>query len=400
MSRAFFARLPIFGCAGFIVFLFLTVVWNFAVERDWPKLRIRSASPLAGVSHPKPAQWTLDAFLSGETQKAVSTNLGRSLLVFPISVRAKNQLVFSLFGHSAAPGVVIGRNGQLYQQSYIDEFCARDGAADPARLDAWASSLRRVQDAAAAAGKGFVYLIAPSKAARYSGDLPTDAACAARIGAMPEKLTPYRAALAGKGVRFVDGPALIDARRKDYAMPLFPRGGTHWNNLAAALALQEATRLAPTPVGVLAFDWAPAPEAVDTDRDLLDLLNLLWPDTSYPTPVVTRATPPQRCARAPRLLAMGDSFLEEILLAATLTPCPPQVDYWFYMRGENETGVDLLHYRRPPGDPSKGQRVPAVPADLVENLRGADLIVLEENETNIAATRQAGDLLAAFSRLP
>ena len=163
------ARLPIFGCAGFIAFLFLANLWNFAVEGDWPKLRIRSAWPLYGVAKPKPAPWTIDAFLSGETQKAVSINLGRMSPVFPISVRAKNQLVFSLFGGSAAPGVVIGRNGQLYEQFYIDEFCARDGAFDSARLGAWSSTLREIQEMAQARGKSFVYLISPSKAARYPG---------------------------------------------------------------------------------------------------------------------------------------------------------------------------------------------------------------------------------------
>ena len=43
MKSLTLARLPIFACAGFIGFLFLANLWNFAVERDWPKLRIRSA---------------------------------------------------------------------------------------------------------------------------------------------------------------------------------------------------------------------------------------------------------------------------------------------------------------------------------------------------------------------
>ena len=65
--------------------------------------------------------------------------------VFPISVRAKNQLVYSLFGVSAAPNIVIGRNGQLLGRIYIDEFCARDGAFDPARLERWSSTLREIR---------------------------------------------------------------------------------------------------------------------------------------------------------------------------------------------------------------------------------------------------------------
>lgn len=400
IKGAIIARLPIFGCAGFILFLFLANLWNFAVERDWPKLRIRSASPLAGVAKPKPTPWTLDAFLAGETQKAVSINLGRASPVFPISVRAKNQLVYSLFGESAAPGVVIGRNSQLYEQFYIDEFCARGGAPDLARIDQWASTLRAVQQAAEARGKSFVYVMSPSKAAQYAEDLPPDASsCAARAASTPDKLAPYRAALAKAGVRHVDGVGLISAERPHYAIPLFPRGGTHWNSVGGALALRAATRvLAVSPVGVLDFSYAPAPEAMGIDRDLLDLLNQLWPDTHYPTATIGRAGKTSDCARTPRLLALGGSFLHQILAAATLAPCPPQIDYWFYMRMEDNR-IELGHYRRAPGDASNGERLSAALGELDENLVGADLILLEENESNIGTTKQVGHLADAISRL-
>ena len=114
MTRRIFERLPIFACAGFIGFLFLANLWNYAVERDWPKLRIRSAQPLNGVTSPEPAPWTLSAFLTGETQRAASMNLGRTSPVFPISVRAKNQTMYSLFGVSGAANIAIGRGGQLF----------------------------------------------------------------------------------------------------------------------------------------------------------------------------------------------------------------------------------------------------------------------------------------------
>ena len=400
MKSLTLARLPIFGCAGFIAFLFLANLWNFAVERDWPKLRIRSAWPLAGVAKPKPAPWTFDAFLSGETQKAVSINLGRMSPVFPISVRAKNQLVFSLFGGSAAPGVAIGRDGQLFEQLYIDEFCARDGGFDPSRLSAWSSTLRDIQEMAQARGKSFVYLISPSKAARYPEDLPKSAPCAARATMMPEKLAPYRAALDESHVRYVDGAALIAAEKSKQPIALFPRGGSHWNSVGGALAMRDVTRAPPaTPIGVLDFTSAPAPEAVGTDRDLLDLLNLLWPDAHYPTATIGRAGEKGDCARAPRLLALGGSFLHQVLAAATLAPCPPQIDYWFYMRTENNK-IELGHYRRPPGDASNGERLTATSEELDENLAGADFVLLEENEAGIATTKQIGHLAEALRRLP
>ncbi len=162
MTRRIFERLPIFACAGFIGFLFLANLWNYAVERDWPKLRIRSAQPLNGVTSPEPAPWTLSAFLTGETQRAASMNLGRTSPVFPISVRAKNQTMYSLFGVSGAANIAIGRGGQLFGWEYIDEFCSRGRAPTAAAgLDNWADAITEIAAAAKTHGKGFAYLISP-----------------------------------------------------------------------------------------------------------------------------------------------------------------------------------------------------------------------------------------------
>ncbi len=387
-------RLPIFGCAGFIAFLFLANIWNFAVERDWPKLRIRSASPLAGVAKPRPAPWTLEAFLSGETQKAVSNNIGRALPVFPISVRAKNQLVYSLFGNSGASGVVVGRGGQLFEQNYIEEFCKRGSAPDVERIAQWAASLREIQDDVEAAGKSFIFVISPSKAARYADDLPASASCASRVATIPDKLAPYVAALRENGVRFVDGAGLISARRPDYEIALFPRGGTHWNLLGAALALHEATRVSPSAIGRFDFTWRLAPQPGEVDRDLIDLLNLLWPDLSYPTAIVNSDGAAGDCAKTPRLLAVGGSFLHEILIAATHAPCPPRIDYWFYMRTESN-GVELGHFTREPREIENGARESTEPAALAANMRAADLVILEENKSGVGTTKQLGQALSA-----
>src|SRR5512136_1380553 len=144
--------------------MLLINIWNAAVSNDWPKLRIRSAEQLWGVTAPKAPQWSLDAFLSGETQKAVSARVGQMQPVFPISVRIRNQFLYSLFGVSGAPDLLVGRERTLFEKSYVNEFCARGAAPNPSLVDEWATRLRAIQDAVEAQGKRFVYLISPSKA--------------------------------------------------------------------------------------------------------------------------------------------------------------------------------------------------------------------------------------------
>jgi hypothetical protein len=77
------------------------------------------------------------------------------LPVFPISVRAKNQLIFSLFHESAAAGVVIGKNDQLYEQFYINEFCGRVLNPSLSNISQWGDSLHQIQSSLEKLGKKF-----------------------------------------------------------------------------------------------------------------------------------------------------------------------------------------------------------------------------------------------------
>ena len=404
MRRRLLERSPIFACAGLIGFLFLANLWNFAVERDWPKLRIRSAQPLSGVTRPEPAPWTFEAFLKGETQSAASANAGRSSPVFPISVRAKNQMLYSLLGVSGAANFEIGPGGQLFGSAYLEEFCARGASADSAHVDAWAQKIAAISLRANELGKGFVYLFSPSKAAHAPEYIPRNRRCPA-LGAdrAQQKLAPYRDALAARGVPFLDAAGLLREASAIYPIDLFPRGGIHWNLLGAGLALREASRLlaaepSGSPIGAYEFDWREEDEAKGVDRDLLDLLNLFWPDAHYPTAAIFRAGPSASCARPPKLLLVGDSFLREIIVAASQAPCAPIVEHWFYARND-EGGAGLLRYRTQPGEIGNGERLVADLALLPQSFADADAILLEENEHNVTELSSVENLYEAARAL-
>ena len=398
MDARLLARTPIFAAAALIGCLFLVNLWNFAVERDWPKLRIRSAEPLNGLSAEKPIPWTVQAFLSGETQRAVSNHLGRASPLFPMSVRLKNQFLYSFFGVSGAPNVAIGRNGDLISSEYIKEFCARGAPPPQEKLDAWAGDIGEIGAKAAALGKSFVYLISPSKAAYEPSWLPPGLRCPSLAHPeAAEKLAPYTAALAARGVPVVDGQALLRKERANYPVDLFPRGGIHWNLLGAALAMQDITakwaaQPMGSPIGEFAFDWREREIAEGTDKDLVELLNLISPPLRYPTASIERRGRPAACAKNPRLLMVGSSFLRELIVVASQAPCPPTIDYWFYVQAEGRS--ELARFITKPGEIGNGARIPADPAELAQSLKEADAVVLEEIALNLSTTRQVGNLLA------
>jgi hypothetical protein len=406
MTRArlrFLQRLPIFACAGLLAALMVANVWNAIVADTWPKLRLRSAQPLWGVAPPPPAPVGLTAFLSGETQKAVSSAVGQRQPIFPLAVRTKNQFLYSVLGVSGAPGITIGRERRLFETFYIGEFCRRGAAPDPAAVDAWAARLRAIQDAVEAKGKAFVFIITPSKANIYSRYLPAKAKCPALAVGGGDKLTSYRAALEAHDVAYVDGVAVTRAALPDYPVDLFSPGGTHWNVLGAALSTRALTRRLnmrkPGALPIYDFDWRLREELDGADIDLLRLLNLLWTDWRFPSASVVGRNA-GACDGPPKIFAAGGSFLIEVLADLADAPCGARVDYWHYMKGPT------------PGEFVRWRRIANSAADFAQplddtvvtdsafegGLAEAGVVVLEENESVIGEMGQARDLLAAASK--
>ncbi len=95
---------------------------------------------------------------------------------------------------------------------------------------------------------------------------------------------------------------------------------------------------------------------------------------------------------------VGDSFMRELIVVSAQTPCPPTIDYWFYMR-DNHGGVTLARFVTAPGETGNGARLTADLAQLPRSFLDADAVVLEENELNIGETKQVGNLLAAARAL-
>src|SRR5208283_3457640 len=123
--------------------------------------------------------------------------------------------------------------------------------------------------------------------AHFPQYLPAGLNCPAlaHISAAQAKLAPFRAALEQRGAPYVDSAQL----------------------LGAALALRDATRVfdaAPggSPFRRFDFDWREDDLAKGTDRDLLDLLNLYWPDDRYPTAIVEGRGRGGACPRTPHIL--------------------------------------------------------------------------------------------------
>ncbi|MBV8591121.1 MAG: hypothetical protein JO212_13890 [Acetobacteraceae bacterium] len=384
--RTWLPRLPVLLGAGLLALACGQIVWNASLGTAFPRLHMRVKQVLLGQGAEQPVPPSWNNLLTGRFQQDFATNLGKLSVLRRDAVRWKTQVYYSAFGMSAWPNIVVGDNRQLFQWPYIQEFCTRDLAQFRPRAEAWVTRLRALQDDFQRRGKRFLYLITPSKAAVYPNYLPPDFTCRSQEADRAGKLTLYRKLLDNGGVDYVDAAGRVEANKNAFDVDLFPRGGAHWNRLAAALAAQTITAHVNQSERLLTpfeFDWRISWHPAGSDRDLYDVLNLVFRDDHYPVPELSyRSASPPQC-RPAHIVEVTGSFIFEVNEVLAQIACRPAISAWFYW--------DLKHFEYPNGEQTL---VPADPARRSQDiLRDADLVILEENESVLPQSGHAEKLM-------
>lgn len=338
-------------------------------------LRHRPAdASLVGVQlPPDEAPLTPRAFWSSQYQKAAEGRAAAALPVRPQIVRAYNQWQWDAFGTSsmASGSIIRGRTGALFEESYIEAHCGLRLKVDVASLPEYARRLRRVQDAFAARGQRFVYVLAPIKTTWFPDKVPPGYPCdpSRRDSVYPAA----RKALTEAGVRWVDGRAALEAERGKLGYEFFPRNGIHWNQLGVAVAARafvvELNRqgLSTRP---LAWDVSEAPDETGLDRDLSSLLNLRRQPKGWKAPAVTPRPPPAGPGTGLTITAVNDSFFDPLALFLTQAGVAKRARNYGYLT------LAPVEYRDGAAFP-----LTATPEAILKDVMTSDVVVLEQVES-------------------
>jgi hypothetical protein len=266
----------------------------------------------------------------------------------------------------------------LIEKAYLDEYCARNLAAFEPKARGWAAQLKEVQDFYTARGKIFIYLITPSKLTYMPENFPRAlSSCASSERDRNGLLPLYGRLLADAGVRFVDTATLIHGLKGKYEVDLFPAGGVHWNAIAIANAedaiLAEINRQAGSAIAPkLSWKYKVVDRAKGTDRDLLDLLNVLLPNARYATArVAYQAAKPcdEMPAASLKTAMIGDSFAATLGQTLIKDGCLSRLEGYNYL------------YRGLSAGPRYQIVKNRLSASDILPLRDADIVILEENES-------------------
>jgi hypothetical protein len=357
------------------------------------------ASPRLGkVVFPLEPEWTLAGWMSGDFQRRADHWFSNVVEPRGWVIPLTNQLLFTVFSKSYMGDrtIVVGRQGELYQNVYVAAYCAGGEVGDAEALARSAAGVGELTARLSGTSTVVVVLVTPSKAAVIPERLPVGV-CAAPADPAARRRW-FVSALRAAGVAVIDGHGLVTAMKAEDPLPPFPRGGIHWSRVVGArvagVVMREVARLSAVDGGtvdVRTVRWDARPET--SDRDLADLLTLFVPPFDYRVGMPEVVCRPTSRGRARTLVTVGGSFLYQILEPITVCGLFRRVEHYFY--------YDTLYQQWPNG---RSERPDLTKLRWRDKLGESDVVVLEIAEHLIGRAphfdRFVADALAALRSSP
>lgn len=297
------------------------------------RLEVFDQAPLEGLSTAEKPAFNREDYWSLKWQNDYDKYLNDNFGFRPFFIRLINQVNYSLFNVSKAPGVVIGKNGQLFIESYIDEYIGRNFIGRSA-ISENVRKIRVLQDSMKRRGKDLIVVFAPGKASFYPDCIPDNYLHKKKDST---NYKTYVGLFKEKGVNFIDMNKWFTENREKFRYPVYTRYGTHWNHYGMSLAFDSILHYIGQKhrVKIRDFDCSVVnynSKLTGNDYDVGVLMNLLKPVEKEAEPYPVYRFGLTRGTVRPNVLAVGDSYWWCLVGDDLPIQFFQNDDYWFYNR--------------------------------------------------------------------
>jgi hypothetical protein len=290
--------------------------------------------PLDGYfeEHQKP-EFSWDSVYSGAYQKNMEAFMNDKTAGKPYMVRINNQLDYWVFNKANVSSVLIGRNGYLLEQNYIDAYYGDDFIGQ-ANIEDKVRKLQRVSDTLRHKGVELIVVFAPGKVSYYPDAIPIDL----RKDKKRTNHQAYKDLLESTDVHFIDFKTWILEQKKNTKYPFFPKNGIHWSSYSEVLTADSMIRYMNTITTdskineIYVEKINPSRYAYNMDEDIEESMNLLYNledgILGYPQfkPVEHNSE------RTTRVLTIADSYFWGMYHWGLATEYFGNGPFWYYNR--------------------------------------------------------------------
>jgi hypothetical protein len=285
-------------------------------------------------------------------------------------VRLRNQSDYSLFAKTNTTGVVVGKDGYLFEAKYLLEYNGSEYYGDE-KIKSRMKMLKALQDTLLKKNIHLLVLVAPNKADYFPEFIPEPY----NHPGAKSNTSVFVNEAKKLGVNFIDYNAWFIQNKATSKYPLYPQTGTHWSVFGAYLAFDTLIHRMERESNLDMLDYKISDVELtsnikDPDGDIEDCLNVLQSvshyDLAYPT--ITWNKNAQQVK--PNVLVIGDSYWLNFNKEKLTNQCFASSDFWYYnyeikFTDANEVGESPLKF------------------NLLKTVESKNFILIESTSANI-----------------
>lgn len=352
-----------------VIYLFLLGLMILpAIQKKW---KIFEEEPLKGALpeyvKPKP---TFKTWWSGDYQDSVDIYIKGTGGFQPSLVRIHNEIHYRFYNVAIANGVIIGKNGYLYEENYIKAYTGIDFLGEDS-IKKKVAQIEKVSKRLEEDGKTLIILFAPGKASFYPEYIP-DRFLPDEIG--PNNYDTYQKLLSTSHVNFLNFHRYFRSIKETSPYPLMPKTGIHWSKYAEVLAADSLLSYLEKNCGCeypnLIIDTIETSDNMeDTDDDIEDGMNLFSniPDLTMGYPRFHMETTGNEAGK--KVLTIADSYYWGMYNFGLSRDYFNRGQFWYYY--EHIYGEDI------PG-PLKPEEI-----DFGQEIKNHDVFVIIATDANL-----------------
>ena len=260
-------------------------------------------------------------------------------------VRLNNQIQFSLFDKTSVKKTIVGKDGYLFEKTYITEFYGQNYIGEE-QVKQETKGLKEIQDYFKKKNIDFFPVILTGKGSYFSEYIPNRFVT-------KNKQTNYQEIanqLSREGVFYMDLHKYFLELKKTSKYPLYPKTGIHWTQLGATIAIDTVLKTIEkrNNIDLVDYDYSDikyCDTLRNTDNDIGEAMNLMWePDynkMAYPN--IKYDTKKQY--KKINILMIGDSYCFNILRTNILQTVGNKVELWYYNKGIEPLRPNNVHVK-------------------------------------------------------
>ncbi|WP_020567273.1 alginate O-acetyltransferase AlgX-related protein [Neolewinella persica] len=195
----------------------------------------RVGTPLANHKPAGDPEWSLSRWFSGAFQEDAARRLNEQFGGRNTLVRLNNQKEYSLFNIATARDVVIGKEGYLYEDTYLNTATGRNYQGSR-HFEDMGTKLALVRDSLAKYGVDLLVVMAAGKGTYFPEYYP-----AAWDGPPPARTNEDELLriLENHQVPYLNFNAWFKEMKDTVQYPLFPKAGIHWTKYGQYLVMDS-----------------------------------------------------------------------------------------------------------------------------------------------------------------